>query len=65
MTTVYGPTDDLLKTHFLDELRNMRAACQGPWAVMGDFNLIVKAVDKNNDMIIRRMMGRFCLWLND
>lgn len=37
LTTVYGPTDDALKIHFLDELRNVRVACAGPWAVAGDF----------------------------
>lgn len=65
LTTVYGPTDDQLKVHFLDELRNVRAACLGPWAVAGDFNLIVEAFDKNNDMLNRRMMGHFHRLLND
>lgn len=65
LTTVYGPMDDQLKTNFLDEPRNIRAACLGPWAVAGDFNLIVDAADKNNDMLNRRMMGRFRRLLND
>ena len=51
--------------HFLDELRTIRAACVGPWAVAGDFNLIFDAADKNNNMLNRRMMGRFRRLLND
>jgi hypothetical protein len=27
---------------FLQELRDVWTACQGPWLVMGDFNLIVR-----------------------
>ncbi|XP_073368025.1 uncharacterized protein [Aegilops tauschii subsp. strangulata] len=65
LTAVYGPTDDTLKPLFLDELRAIRAACAGPWAVAGDFNLIVEAADKSNNMINRRMMGSFRCFLND
>jgi hypothetical protein len=32
---------------------------------MGDFNLIVKAEDKNNDNLNRAMMGRFRRLIND
>ncbi|XP_073355392.1 uncharacterized protein [Aegilops tauschii subsp. strangulata] len=65
LTTVYWPTDGALKIQFLDELRVIRAACARPWVVAGDFNLIVDAADKSNNLINRRMMGRFCRLLND
>ncbi|XP_071677148.1 uncharacterized protein [Lolium perenne] len=35
LTTVYGPTCDSLKDEFLNELRMLRAAIVGPWAVTG------------------------------
>jgi exonuclease III len=64
-TGVYGPQLDNLKIHFLKELREVRAACVGPWAVGGDFNLIYKMEDKNNSNVHRAMMGRFRRFLND
>jgi hypothetical protein len=37
----------------------------GPWLVMGDYNLIIKAEDKNNANLNRAMMGRFRRLIND
>jgi len=39
-TGVYGPQDDVDKIAFLQELRDVRALCSGPWLIAGDFNLI-------------------------
>lgn len=44
---------------FLEELSAVRDACSSPWAVLGDFNLILDEADKNNDNINRRNMSRF------
>ena len=65
LTTVYGPTVDALKADFLAELRSLRAALPGPWAVAGDFNLIIEARDKNNVNVNRRTMGMFRRCIND
>lgn len=46
-------------------LSDVRAVCQGPWLVLGDYNLIVKAEDKNNGNLNRAMMGRFRRLIND
>lgn len=43
----------------------MRAGCQGPWLILGDFNLIVKDEDKNNGNLNHAMMGRFRRLIND
>jgi len=64
-TGVYGPQDDDEKILFLQELRNIRALCNGPWLVAGDFNLIYQAADKNNTNLDRAMMGRFRRFLDD
>jgi exonuclease III len=58
-TSVYGPQADGDKALFMDELEAIRDACSGPWAVLGDFNLILDAADKNNARINRRNMGMF------
>lgn len=58
-TVVYGPQSDVQKFVFLDELRMIRAACHGPWTVVGDFNLIYRAADKNNPNVDWAMMGHF------
>lgn len=38
LTCVYGPQGNDNKIVFLQELRNIRAACHGPWVVVGDYN---------------------------
>lgn len=62
---VYGPQAQGEKLRFLQELRDIRSACSGPWAVVGDFNLIYQDQDKNNTNLNRRMMGRFRRVIND
>ena len=58
-TGVYGPHRDDEKVAFLDELREVRSNCHGPWMLAGDFNMIYCSEDKNNENINRAMMGRF------
>ena len=65
LTYVYGPQDNQEKIQFLQELRDIRSQCTGPWLVAGDFNLIYKDEDKNNSNLNRAMMGRFRRWIND
>jgi hypothetical protein len=65
LTAVYGPTADDLKPVFLDELRAIRAAITGPWAIAGDFDLILDARDKSNARLNRRSMDMFRRCIND
>ena len=64
LTGVYGPQSDADKIS-LEELRDVRIACPGPWLLAGDFNMIYCLEDKNNDNINRAMMGRFRRFVND
>jgi hypothetical protein len=41
------------------ELAERRSLCPGPWLLIGDFNMILYAEEKNNDRIDRFMMTRF------
>lgn len=59
LTSVYGPQDDRDKASFLEELEAIRDACPGPWAVNGDFNLILSEADKSNDRIDMRNLRLF------
>ena len=43
LTCVYGPQGDSNKLLFMQELRDVRSVCQGPWTVLGDFNLTTSA----------------------
>jgi hypothetical protein len=65
LTCVYGPQGDSEKIEFLQELRDIRNACVGPWVLAGDFNLIYKSSDKNNTNINRATIGRFRRMIND
>lgn len=64
LTGVYGPQSDADKAEFLLELEEIRDLHAGPWAVVGDFNLLVNPEDKNNELINRRMIARFRAKLN-
>lgn len=59
LTTVYGPHSTEDKWAFLDELTERRALCPGPWAIAGDFNMILSAEEKNNCNLNRAVMNRF------
>jgi len=62
---IYGPHLDAEKPAFLEELREVRSHCSGPWMLAGDFNMIYSAEDKNNDNVNRALMGRFRRFVND
>jgi exonuclease III len=59
LTTVYGPTDDEAKQAFLAELVALKPSPIMPWVVLGDFNQIYSASDKNNLNLNIMNMGRF------
>jgi len=65
LATVYGPVEENLKLEFLNELREIRADCDGPLLIGSDFNLIYQARDKSNDRLNLRPMRRFHRALDD
>jgi exonuclease III len=65
LTCVYGPQGGNEKILFLQEIREIRAECLGPWMLAGDFNLIYKDSDRNNSNYNRAMMGRFRRLIED
>jgi hypothetical protein len=50
---------------FLQEIREIRAECPGPWMLAGDFNLIYKDSDRNNNNFNKAMMGSFRRLIED
>lgn len=65
LTCVYGSQRTEDKIQLLQELRDIRAACTGPWILAGHFNLIYKDDDKSNSNYNRAMMGRFRKLMDD
>jgi len=65
LTCVYGPQSNDDKLLFLQESRDLRSGCIGPWLIVGDFNIIVREEEKNTGIINRAMMGRFRWPIND
>ncbi|XP_073362417.1 uncharacterized protein [Aegilops tauschii subsp. strangulata] len=59
LSAVYGPQGDELKTQFLVELQHRRDVSPGPWMVLGDFNMIIRANEKSNSNLNRGMMRKF------
>jgi hypothetical protein len=59
LTTVDEPQSTTDKITFLAELTERRSLCPGPWMVVGDFNMIMYAPEKNNDLLDMNMMARF------
>ncbi|KAG2539779.1 hypothetical protein PVAP13_9NG494314 [Panicum virgatum] len=59
LTTIYGPSRRVEKENFLQHLRQIKPAPGTKWIVMGDFNIIYKARDKNNRNLNLRLTRRF------
>jgi hypothetical protein len=59
LTTVYGPSTDTDKPAFLQEMTSLKLANNTPWLILGDFNMIYEARDKNNLNLNRRRMREF------
>jgi exonuclease III len=59
LTTVYGPTDHAEKEAFLAEVIAAKPSDDSKWLMIGDFNLIYQAEDKNNNNLDFRLMGLF------
>lgn len=59
LTSVYGPQGNQEKEQFITELKEIRVNMLDKWLIAGDFNLIYKAQDKNNNSLNRRLMGLF------
>lgn len=36
VTVVYGPQEEAAKIEFLQEIRDLRVGCLGPWMICGD-----------------------------
>lgn len=65
ISVVYAPQGDELKSQFLLDLYSGRAVCPGPWLVLGDFHMILRASEKNNTNINRAMMAKFRSFVDD
>lgn len=59
ITGVYGPQADAQKLEFLQEMLDVRELHAGPWAMVGDFNLLVNPGEQSNNAANRRIMRRF------
>jgi exonuclease III len=64
LTGVYGPQGEQEKNLFIRELRNLKLTAHPKWLIIGDFNLIYKAQDKNSGNLNHRLMNRFQRGLN-
>ncbi|KAE8819241.1 hypothetical protein D1007_02998 [Hordeum vulgare] len=65
ITVVYAPQGDDLKSQLLLELEARCSVCPGPWLVLGYFNMILRASEKNNPKINRGMMAKFRGFVDD
>jgi hypothetical protein len=59
ITNVYGPSDHSLTPQLLQCLRATRAAIQGAWILLGDFNLVRQPADKSNGIINSALADAF------
>jgi endonuclease/exonuclease/phosphatase family metal-dependent hydrolase len=59
---VYGPQGDEDKQVFLKQIKQ---SMNPRWLLLGDFNLIYWACDKNNGHVNRRLMNSFCSTVNE
>lgn len=64
LSTAYGPHEDQNKTTFIEVIKLIHSLINEPWLILGDFNLIYRACDKNNSNLNKRFMGQFGAALN-
>lgn len=65
ITIVYGPQRDDEKISFLEELSLRRLTCPWPWMLLGDFNMILHASEKNNANLNHNIMNHFRGFVDD
>ena len=56
LSVVYEPTRHRARQRFLEELKEIKPENNTRWLILGDFNLIYKAADKNNKRLNHRLM---------
>jgi len=59
VTNVYGPSDHRHSSDFLRELQDLSSNINGPWVIIGDFNLIRSGDEKNNVNVNIPLMNTF------
>ena len=59
VTNVYGPSDHRHSSDFLRELHDLSSNINGPWVIIGDFNLIRSGDEKNNVNVNIPLMNTF------
>jgi hypothetical protein len=57
ITVVYGPSTRAEKVSFLQHLCGLKPDHDSKWLILGDFNLIYKARDKNSRILNLRLMS--------
>ena len=65
LTGVYGPQLENEKMIFLSELRYIQSIVRPEWILLGDFNMIRRAREKNKGSINRRVMRQFNNTIDD
>lgn len=65
ITGVYGPQSDADKVAFLQETTGVGTRVLPAWLLLGDFNLILNAHEKNNAWVNLPMLNRFKATINN
>jgi hypothetical protein len=59
LTGVYSPQTDVYKNAFMQQITNLKQSMLPAWLILGDFNLIYRAQDKNNNRINLTLLNAF------
>lgn len=59
ITGVYGPQSDAEKQAFMQEITNLKQFMHPAWLLLGDFNLIYRVQDKNNNRVNLVLLNAF------
>ena len=59
ITGVYGPQTDPEKIVFMQEISDLKHHMDEQWLLLGDFNLIYRVEDKNNQRVNINMLNIF------
>lgn len=65
ITNIYGPSEDVLKPAFVEELRHIAVWVDLPWILAGDFNLVRWLMDRSSSIRGFALMELFNGFISD
>jgi hypothetical protein len=65
LTNIYAPCEQIERSLFFSEIKQLQLTVSEPWVLAGDYNIYRYVSEKNNSNINWAAMDEFNAWIND